>query len=714
MDGAAIYAFDSQLFLSKTTLNHNTATGYGGGILLESGRLTLTQSTLDHNIASIGGALANTDAHATIQNSTLSANQADTNGGGVAQSASGEGNAPVSIFLNSTIANNGNNGFWQDGGQISSTNTIVAQNGSANCVIDEGTFTSVVANLADDATCLGFTSISNIWLDVLRFNGGETATHALLPYSPALNSGDNDTCLLIDQRGELRTSGSCDVGAYELSCPDFPVVVSLEKELNEAFLCYGMQTGGLHTISFSADIALVTDTIPITNSSGTTLLLQGGGYTLDGANLARLLYKQSSTLELYNLTLKNGITHHRGGGAIYNEADPLHLYTMTLQNNHALTVTYGGGAILSHAPLSVTASTFGNNGATAAHGGGALYVTAETTLFNSLFISNTAAQVTAGGGAIYAQHNTLILSNTLQANHAISATGGAIHYAPTLTDTSMVIQGALFNENRADNGGAVYNQNGRIEMGHSAILSNTAVSSGGGLYGLTASYQVTNSTIAHNTAQILRGGGLYLREGAYVDLRNTTISGNHAAGLAGTAADAGNGGGIYIGGSPSSTLTLNNVTLTANRAAGNGGGLDFNRLGSQDLLTVTNTIVAGNYDADGYPDCYDNNTTGYTLVLNGHNLFGGYQTDSCTARLGETDLSLLTLGQTITDVLLSLGDYGGAIIGSSLTDTLSLPTHDLLEYSPAVDTGHDPTCEIVDAREVLRPRRWGWPWNKGM
>jgi hypothetical protein len=56
----------------------------------------------------------------------------------------------------------------------------------------------------------------------LRRNGGPTATHALLPGSPAINAGNNARNLSVDQRGAgfARVLGSAaDIGAYEVD-PD--------------------------------------------------------------------------------------------------------------------------------------------------------------------------------------------------------------------------------------------------------------------------------------------------------------------------------------------------------------------------------------------------------------------------------------------------------------------------------------------------------------
>ena len=60
-------------------------------------------------------------------------------------------------------------------------------------------------------------------LDLLADNGGETDTEALLPCSPASDTGMAEGCPATDQRGVARPVGAgCDIGAYEFQ-PTPPV-----------------------------------------------------------------------------------------------------------------------------------------------------------------------------------------------------------------------------------------------------------------------------------------------------------------------------------------------------------------------------------------------------------------------------------------------------------------------------------------------------------
>jgi hypothetical protein len=79
-------------------------------------------------------------------------------------------------------------------------------------------------------------------LGPLADNGGETLTHALLPGSPAIDTGDNPACLASDQRGISRPQDGnnngdvfCDIGAFEVeSLSSSQFFIYLPSILNNA------------------------------------------------------------------------------------------------------------------------------------------------------------------------------------------------------------------------------------------------------------------------------------------------------------------------------------------------------------------------------------------------------------------------------------------------------------------------------------------------
>lgn len=69
-------------------------------------------------------------------------------------------------------------------------------------------------SIVKDNSCNGAARGIDPRLRSLADNGGPTLTHALLQGSPAIDTGDPNTCGASDQRGVDRVD-VCHVGAYE-------------------------------------------------------------------------------------------------------------------------------------------------------------------------------------------------------------------------------------------------------------------------------------------------------------------------------------------------------------------------------------------------------------------------------------------------------------------------------------------------------------------
>ena len=190
------------LTLTSSTISGNSNTnigGGGGGISnVGGGTLTLTSSTVSGNSATdIGGGIYNESGTLTLTSSTVSGNSATNIGGGV---------------------------FNGDGATVRLTNTILAVNTSSLRPDCRGSLTSLGHNLIGDSTGCGLTPVTGDLANVdpklgpLTENGGPTLTHALLPGSPAIDSGDDASCPATDQRGIARPQGAhCDIGAFEFT-----------------------------------------------------------------------------------------------------------------------------------------------------------------------------------------------------------------------------------------------------------------------------------------------------------------------------------------------------------------------------------------------------------------------------------------------------------------------------------------------------------------
>jgi hypothetical protein len=248
--GGGIFAIGS-LSVTSSTIAGNSAFLDGGGISIggTGSTLTINSSTISGNVATMGsggGVSTNTtSATVTIDSSTISGNTAGTNGGGIAVWV--PAGSPSSISR-STITDNtaGDSGGGISAGMIPGrtlplNHTIVAENsagfGTGPDIYQEltGTITSTYSLIGDSTgavvvnvggSSLVGTAAAPIdpMLGALADNGGPTMTHALLPGSVAINSGDSTAMAgaggvpMFDQRGAAWArviGGTIDIGAVE-------------------------------------------------------------------------------------------------------------------------------------------------------------------------------------------------------------------------------------------------------------------------------------------------------------------------------------------------------------------------------------------------------------------------------------------------------------------------------------------------------------------
>jgi len=214
------------LSVSNSTFSGNSA-GYGGGIYVSGkGTLTVSNSTFSGNVGGIigGGAIANTGT-LSVSNSTFSGNSSGfLSGGAIA-------NGGTLTVSNSTFSGN-SGGALANTGSATLANTILANSPSGrDC--SGGAATDQGGSLADDGSCT-FTqgssrvvSAAALNLGTLADNGGPTQTMALGAGSTAIGAGVLSVCSAapvsgLDQRGSPRPDPGdtkCDSGAYESQVP---------------------------------------------------------------------------------------------------------------------------------------------------------------------------------------------------------------------------------------------------------------------------------------------------------------------------------------------------------------------------------------------------------------------------------------------------------------------------------------------------------------
>jgi hypothetical protein len=216
--------------LDESTVRDNVATSFGGGIYDNTGKVTITRSTLSGNqvtnaSSGAGGAVYSADIGfsdptvlTTISQSTLSGNHAGARGGAVS------GRLHMSFV---TVAGNaaGDGSSLDDGtfsiAPLAITDSLLS-GGSPLC--SSGTVAGKTGNKFSDTSCQPGdpTAVAEPpHLGPPADNGGPTQTHLPFADSPGVDSIDPvggicDGGATTDQRGLPRPAGPrCDAGAVE-------------------------------------------------------------------------------------------------------------------------------------------------------------------------------------------------------------------------------------------------------------------------------------------------------------------------------------------------------------------------------------------------------------------------------------------------------------------------------------------------------------------
>lgn len=428
------------------------------------------------------------------------------------------------------------------------------------------------------------------------------------------------------------------------------------------------------------------------------LILSGGNIDGPGGGIMN-----QGVLTLTNSLLQNNSA--RNGGGLYNQGQVVlrnsQIISSTAVVNGGGVVNRGGGLLLIE-NSQIVANSAGQNGGGLYH----LDDESELTIAGSVIMSNTAA---AEGGGLHTLAAATITGSSFTQNEAPQSVGGAIFN----NAASLTLQRVSFTDNQALSGGALYNANGVVNgangtfAGNEALLAhggalynsgpaaevyfqgtafqaNEAAAGHGGAFYHSGQTLILNDVILrHNLAQ--QGAALYLAVGA-ASLSQTSIVHNEASEM---------GGGIFL----QSGLTLGNVTLGDNSAAGSGDNLYITESGTvtagnitlvaggagQNLfslgeLTLQNSIISGGGASCHLPD--------EPIISLGHNLTND---DSCVGLDHAADLSAANL------LLAPLDNYYSEQF-----------TYALLPDSPALNAADADACAAapvngLDQRGLPRP-----------
>ena len=707
--GGGIFSRYGDVSLTGSTVSGNTTTdseGDGGGVYSRAGILSFTNSTVSGNVSEgSGGGIGAYFGNVALTNSTVSGNSASDSGGGIESFAS-----PV-LLVNSTVTANLASGV---GGGISIRNassqrltlhnSIIAGNGgnrtapdlsaASNAVIDLTVENSLIGNTAgsgvNSATGTGNILNQSALLGPLADNGGPTQTHALLPGSPAIDAGndalavDADGPLTTDQRGVSRLFDArgmpgtgIDIGAFELRglFVDNPIdeddgnIAIGDLSLREAL---GLVNGGLvvDVVAFEESVFTGDDDNVIRLTQGELVIensLNIDGTSVGGVVITGDVNGDDATVGNTNVT---DVSASFGGTA--GAADDL-----LDDNSRVINFSVATGD-LTLAGLTITG---GRTTGVDEDGGGIRFDSSGTLELNESTLSgNSTTGVSSSGGGIHSNFGDVSLVNsTLSGNSTfgIVSDGGAIN---TSSGDVSVINSTLSGNSASGNyagGGGIHTNTGSVTLINSTLSgsrTNGNYGDGGGIFAFRGDVSLVNSTLSDNstTGPTSDGGGIGTSFGN-VSVVNSTLSGNSASGV------GSDGGGISTGSSFNdfgNSVSLVNSTLTGNSAFGAGGGVFVYRSGDSQPLTISNSIVASNFDNEtagvGTPNDLVPDPDG-VLTIN-HSLIG--VADNLGAITGDVRNLIGTQAIPLDPLLGPLADNGGPTL-----------TQALLPDSPAIDAG---------------------------
>lgn len=412
--GAIRYYHDTQAYIKNSNFINNTVDegGLGGGAIYDDdGKVSIEKSTFFNNSAKnmLGGVIyskkAITISDSIILNNTGNYDIYDASGITIQNSWVGNtfdnyDTAPNVYSLSSYYSSwlYLNIKFYGDFA-IVSLNNAYAPSSSSSSVYSNYNLPEITLNV--NSTTLDLGDINKVTLDC---NG-----QAVIPYTKL----SEDAKLTVSNEFVSLTK-DCIVGDFD----------SLQ---------YLIDTATGDTIELTRNYTFIENVDTLINGISITsdITIDGKGHTINGSNLARILYITTNGVTLKNINFVDGYATH--GGAIYNNGGSgFKLINCTFENN----VAYNnpGGAIYTYSNGVndfINCTFIGNKMAKANQYGGAVYiyeVSGQNNFIGCAFINNTAnyggAIATASGKAITNIEKSLFITNTANFYSSIYIKGG--------------------------------------------------------------------------------------------------------------------------------------------------------------------------------------------------------------------------------------------------------------------------------------------------
>ncbi|MCC9641989.1 dockerin type I domain-containing protein [Rhodopirellula sp. JC740] len=622
-------AVGGTLTIANSTITGNTASGNGGGIANESGRVTITDSTISQNVSggdepgeggggisndggtvtltdtdvlentaivglgNGGGILNNSGGFLVVRGGSISGNDAARAGGGVENAGEAtffevemDGNDTginggalhtsgpwTANFIDSVITNNTagaeGGGVWNSStGEMTLVGTTVTGNTASGDEADQGG--GGVFN--DGGVMLITTStISDNVADGVSGSGGGVLNTGTLTVSDSTISGN-----VANRAG----------GGIEATAGTTTALTNVALNLNNVGISPAVAApgngGGLH-ITGDGDVTITGGTVNnnVTASEGGGLWNGSGVMTVTGTTI--------------DGNFASGDDADNGGGGVFNVAGTVTITDSTITGNVADGASGSGGGILNQGTLVVSGGSISENVANRAGGGIEATGGTSTTLTNVLMDQNVAGPegtaAPGNGGALHisGDGDATITGGTVSNNVAAREGGGLWNNTGVMTVSGTTLIGNIASGDAADDGGGgIFNNGGTLTVSDATLSGNAAdgtLGSGGAIFSIDGDVTINSSQLGGplvsdgNTAN-RAGGGIEVVEGSVTLNLGTDVS-NNFAGI--------NGGGLH---STGAAEVISNLSIFgSNVAASEGGGLWNSATGT---MTINGGAISSN------------------------------------------------------------------------------------------------------------------------
>lgn len=351
---------------------------------------------------------------------------------------------------------------------------------------------------------------------------------------------NDETLIAVSIRGLTLQGGDAVYGGGILSAENLTITGGWIKDNASQTLGGGIfSVGGTLTLAESivsqnraiqdgGGVASVADLV-VTKStiSGNTAKSGGGVYSAG-----------TTTIERSQITSNTASATLGQGGGILAVSGPLTVFKSRVAGNSA----FDGGGIWSDVSLEFVESTVSGN--TAATNGGGIVGRGQTHILRSNLFDNQAG---GDGGGIFGREGVLIDSSTLARNAANGSGGGA--WLEANVSAIKLLQVTISGNRAGEEGGGVWasNLDGSMTIAHSTIVNNESPDGfGGGIFAFQGRLNLEHTIVATNSAAA--GPDLTGLLGASFDARYSLVGNNLQSGLTETSFGQADAKGNLVGG----------------------------------------------------------------------------------------------------------------------------------------------------------------------